>query len=398
MAEGVQSRLWLLVVGLLVAGCVPPSSESTGEWAGSVDTLSSGRVVVTNPDQPMSPEALVLREAMRLGSLGAEGPELFGRIDGLALGPEGDVYVLDGQASEVRAFNQDGTFRVGFGGEGGGPGELDGAAGLALDPDGVLWVMNWGNARYSGFDPRTGEVHEEVRRSIDFAQFPWPGTFDDEGRLLDIGLDADGEVAALRLNAEFQPFDTLQLPRLSDDDRIFFRRESMLVAAMPEPFAPSPTWAPRPRGGIVIGEGSSYRLHRVAFGGDTLATIELARVPVQVTGPEADSALASFLAIQESLGGATPSRRPSVRDTKPAHGPLFIDDQDRTWVTSSPNQGAPPSWDVFDAEGRLVGRVEIPDPPTPVRPVVRSTRLALATQVNGYPEVVVYEITRHRQH
>lgn len=29
-------------------------------------------------------------------------------------------------------------------------------AGMALDATGILWVMDWANARYDAFDPATG--------------------------------------------------------------------------------------------------------------------------------------------------------------------------------------------------------------------------------------------------
>ena len=359
---------------------------------GSVDTLASGRVVVSNDDPSEDRAVWELRERVRLGSLDTEGPELFGAIGGIGLGPDGEIYVLDGQAADVRVFDSEGAFLLRFGGQGEGPGELDGAAGLTVAPNEWVWIVNWGNARYSAFDPSTGEVSEEVRRPIGFAQFPWPGDVDDEGRFVDVGLDRTGEVAVMRLDPPFAPTDTLALPQPNEGDRISFRRGTLLVASMLEPFAPSPSWAPRRRGGIVVGEGSAYRLHRIGFDGDTTMTFELDRKRVAVTPLEADSALDLFREMQESLGGVTPNRRPSVHDVKPAHGPLFVDDQDRTWVLSVRATGEGAGWDVFDRDGRLLGFVKLPTPPSSPRPVVRGDRLALDTQVNGFPEVVVYDI------
>lgn len=374
----------------LLAACTASDRPDAGAWAGTVDTLPDGRVLVRNASAPRV--AWTLEERTRIGSLDAPGPTLFGQIAGLHLDEEGGVWVLDGQALEVRSFGADGTFLRAFGREGQGPGELSQAAGLAADGEGTLWVMNWGNARYTGFDPLTGAVRREARRALSFASFPWPGAFEGGSRLLDIGLDAGGEPAILRLDTLFLPTDTLALPRPADGDRIVWRRDGLTVASFVEPFAPQPAWAPRPAGGIVLGEGGAYRLHRIGFDGDTTMTIEVARERVAVSAAERDSALAVLGELSAMLGGATADRTPTPRAFKPAHGPLFVDDEDRTWVWADLPDGSGPVWDVFDAQGRLQGHVRVPVPPSFLRPHVRGGRLAVATQVRGFPEVVVYAL------
>lgn len=376
---------------LPVLACGSPDPSVGDGWAGTVDTLPSGRVVVRS--SASAAVAGTLEERFRLGSLDEPGPDLFGQIAGLALGPQGEVYVFDGQAAEVRVFASDGAFLRSFGREGAGPGELRNGAGLASDQRGTLWVMNWGNARYTGFDPGTGEVVGEARRVIAFASFPWPGGFEGGARLLDVGLDRGGNQAILRLDTAFVPSDTIALPQPRDEDRIVFRQGGVTVASINEPFAPQPAWAPRPGGGIVVGEGAAYRLHRIAFSGDTTLTMELDREPLRVTAAERDSALAMFQEMAVMLGGAVPDRTPTPRGVKPPHGPIFVDDQDRTWVWSVLADASLPLWDVFDAGGRFLGQVKAPAPPGGLRPVIRGGRMAVATQVNGFPEVVVYELS-----
>jgi hypothetical protein len=378
-------------LALASAACDTSYSERHG-WAGAVDTLPSGRIVVHNP--PEAQTTWTLQERFRLGSLDGTGPDVFGRISGLALGPEGQVYVLDGQASEVRIFGSDGAFQRTFGRSGEGPGELRAPGGLTVDAEGTLWVLNWGNGRYSGFDPETGDVRREVLRMASYAVLPWPGAFENGTHLMDVGLGRTGEPALLRLDTAFVPRDTLALPGPSDEDQIAFRREGRMVASIMVPFAPQPAWAPRPRGGIVVGEGDDYRLHRIDFSGDTSLTIELDREPVRVTGAERDSAIAAFEQRAASLGGATPDRRPNIRDVKPSHGTLLVDDRDHTWVRSLSPMGGPDTWDVFDAFGRFLARAIMPDPPTFLRPVARGNRMAVATQVNGFPQVVIYDLER----
>lgn len=315
---------------MLATACDQAAAPGNDSWVGSVDTLESGRVVIRNKES--TTVAFVLEERLRLGALDADGPELFGQIAGLALGEDGEVFVLDGQAAEVRVFSEDGTHLRSFGGEGEGPGELSNPSGLAVDSSGTVWVMNWGNARYSGFDPATGAVVREPRRVLGFAAFPWRGAFEYSGRLVDIGLDATGEQAVLRLDDQFEPRDTLALPKPIAEDRVTLRRGAIRVASLMDPFAPQSAWAPRVRAGIVVGEGSAYRLHRIDFGSDTSVTIELDRAPIRVTTAERDSALSFFQDMSASLDGVTPDRPPNPGDVKPLHGAIFVDDHDRTWV------------------------------------------------------------------
>lgn len=384
----------LVPVAIALAGCSSSELGSTpGDWGGTVDTLASGRVVVLNPDRSLwgAGEEWVLEELFRLGTLAEEGPELFGQVSAVSLGREGDLYVLDGQASEVRVFGADGTYRRTLGRLGEGPGELNRPAGMAVDSEGRLWVMNWGNARYTAFEASTGELHRETRRLASFAAFPWPGRFDELDRLVDVGLDRNGNPAILRTDTAFVPVDTLRLPQAAEEDRITFRRDGMMVMSAMEPFAPLPGWASRPKGGIVIGEGAEYRLHRLGFDGDTTMTVELLRDPVRVSEAERDSALSAWAEMAEATGGATPDRQPRVRETKPAHGALFVDDRDRIWVR--PNRaGGGPAWDIIGEDGRFLGQVTVPVPPSYVTPSVRDDRLALVTHVDGVPTVVVYRI------
>ncbi len=60
------------------------------------------------------------------------------------------------------------------------------------------------------------------------------------------------------------------------------------------------------------------------------------------------------------------------------------------WVAAG-DAGDRPVWDVIAEDGRFLGQVQVPVPPS-VRPAVRGDRFALATQVDGVPTVVVYDL------
>ena len=383
----------------LIAACGESrEGASDGGWAGSIDTLANGRVVVRNLDIPLwdEGEAWVLEERFRLGALDGDGADVFGEILDLEIGPAGELYVLDSQASEVRVFDQAGGHVRTLGRAGEGPGELNGPAGITIGPDGHLWVMNWRNSRFTAYDVETGEVALEPRRLAFFTRYPWPGRFDADGRLLDIGISREwsegGDPVLLLLDEQHVPKDTLRMPDADDRDRILFTRDGVPVSSVMVPFAPQPAWAPHPHRGIVVGEGGAYRIHHVGFGGDTTRTVEVTRDPTPVSGAERDSALAAFADLVERFDDARPDRDPDVPSDKPAHGAITVDDTGHLWVRRTVADGEPHAWDVFDPDGRLLGSVAVPIDLGYIEPAIRGRRAALAAQVDGIPTVVVCEI------
>src|SRR5690606_24375817 len=219
-------RLWpvlarLVLVSSLV-GCAPDNGEPRAGILVS-DTLSSGRVLVRVTASPDA-RAWELHERFRIGALEGDGPDVFGEVRDVELGLRDETIVLDGQAAEVRVFGSGGTYLRVLGRPGEGPGELSRPAGITLDRHGHVWVMNWGNVRYTAFDPATGDLVGEHRRLASFVAFPWPGAFDSDGRLVDVGLDQTGEPAILRLDSAFVPSDTLPLPQPDQTHQILVRR------------------------------------------------------------------------------------------------------------------------------------------------------------------------------
>ena len=91
---------------------------SPGSLARAQDTL------VVRADNPPS-WGLNLRtvEEVRIGAL--EGPEeyVFGRVQSIAVGLDGTIYVTDDQVPVIRCYDSDGSYLGDVGREGSGPGE-----------------------------------------------------------------------------------------------------------------------------------------------------------------------------------------------------------------------------------------------------------------------------------
>ncbi len=381
-----RALTFLVLVGSL-SGCGEAGPDGNAPSL-VADTLESGRVMVQVAGVDRAP-VWQLREVVRIGATGGDGPDLFGEIRDVELGPGGEVVVLDGQAAEVRVFAGDGAYLRTLGRQGQGPGELNAPAGMTLDRAGNVWVMNWRNARYTAFDLQSGEPFQEHQRLASFAAIPWPGAFS-EGRLVDVGLDRNGDPAILLLDGSFVPRDTLPFPRADPGFQILIRRGDTPMMSVLEPFAPQPAWSPAPEG-IVIGEGGRYRLHSVGFDGDTTRTVEVSVPGVPVSAAERDSVLADFRELVESNGG-TPERQPRVPDEKPPIGAVLVDGDDRIWVRRGVAAGAAPRWDVIGPDGGVLAGVGLPDGMDGVLRAVSGGRVAVQTDLEGVPTVIVYEI------
>src|SRR5690606_6414550 len=263
-----------LAIAVLTAACGASDGGAAARWAGTVDTLPSGHIVVKNPDAPLwrPGEEWRVVEELRIGRADGNGPDLFGRISSLAVDPGGRIWVLEGQAQELRVFGPDGQYIRTVGRKGGGPGEFAQAVQVELGPDGNIWVMDPSNNRHSVFD--TAGTYLEGKRALGgFVILPWPGGFDREGRYYSpVPMRGEGFRWALVMHdAAYQPVDTLEPPR-DPVEREDFRSPDGRISAR-VPFSGGLVWQPSPAGTIWALVTDQYRLFELTPDGDTLRTI-----------------------------------------------------------------------------------------------------------------------------
>ena len=385
-----------LVVAALFAGLVAGCGDPAGSGATEVvfDTLATGEVQVTSPleGQWGEGEAWTLEEEVRIGTASGEGPELFGQVQGLVADDEGRILVLDSQAREIRIFDADGAHLRTVGGQGGGPGEIANANGLAIHPeDGSVWVVDPGNGRYSVFESN-GDFRTTYPRPIGYFAVPWPGGFDHEGRLHDVvpgGL--------VRLDDEGVAVDTIALP---DDDtpriRVTAEDGAGLMSMVP-PFGPRMQWYFDPRGMVWTAVSDAFHFTARNFDGQARRQVRRPHDPVPVSRAEGDSVVEAMREQIARFGQGTAQVDGNMNP--PSHRPAFstfvVDDAGRLWVEPHRAPDAPREFHVFDPEGRFLGPVVI-DPGLQIsfpRAHFRGEHLyAVVTDDLDTPYVVRYRI------
>lgn len=133
-----------VAAGLL--GCYPDSSP---QHSANIVTDTIGDTIVTRTLRGGVWDGVAeLVPDLSVGQ-GMDGPEeyTFGSIASLAVDDDGNIYVLDGQAQDLRVFDAEGTYLTTLARRGRGPGELARAEAMALLPDRRVVVRDPENAR-----------------------------------------------------------------------------------------------------------------------------------------------------------------------------------------------------------------------------------------------------------
>jgi hypothetical protein len=370
---------------------------NSDRWEGSVDTLSNGRVVVQNTGRGIwdSTTAWKLKEDLRIGSADAKDEAAFADVRAIQVDDAGNIYVLDAQTSAVKVFDKDGKFVRRIGRPGKGPGELAFPVGLAWNEKGQLYVVDQHNARYALFD-RNGKLVKEYPRPrlVAWVGF-WTGDIDTRGRMLEPvrgGWPVRDEKIA-RLDSTFSRADTIPLPPFTP--LAYVRENPRMFTSVP--FGPTLVRAFDPRHNIWVGLTSAYRLVQLGEKGDTLRIIERKDwAPPHVSEQDKDTVLA---ALEKRNEYGLRYDRSVIPATKPAFAGFSFDESGAIWIEPYVEQAQGQVFDVFDAEGRYLGRATTTfTVATWPRPVFRNGSLyALTYDENGAPFIVRARIERPGQ-
>jgi hypothetical protein len=347
---------------LATAGCAPRDSAAAALWRGTMDTLETGTVVVSNPATGIWRDETAWRvvEELRIGTLDDTGPDMFGRVRDLEVDAEGRFWVFESQAQELRVFDADGAHVRTVGREGGGPGEFAAVIGMTWARDGHLWVVDPSNARISIID--SAGTYVGSHGTIGGWMFvPWPGGVDTQGRFWNFVPDmssTDPRIVMVAHDDQMNPVDTAQVPEYPGERETFELRneDSHLVTGVP--FAPSLEWRFDPRGYMWFMLTGDYSITQLSLEGDTLRRILREYEPLRVTEADVDSAMAGLDWFIRNGGKVDRARIPG---SKPATDEFLFDDEGNIWVlpvTAMGEEGR--VVDIFDPEGRYLGRIGLP--------------------------------------
>lgn len=303
---------------------------------------------------------LALVASIGAGALSEEGsPEEFGRVVGVALGPDGEVFVADRLNFEVRVFGLDGAHRRSFGRRGEGPGEFETLYSIAWVGDRLL-ALDYANARISEFSA-TGDYlgQRETARGISGsglglysvgAAEAYVDHFDraDDWRHVYAGQGPDGPTGVA----------IPVLPQPEGRSSVIVCDRGDVRASYLIPFAPRLIQHPGPGGSLYSAVTGDYRIVATR-GADTVRVVEGQAEAAPVTDAEWERRTESI----RSLKAEYPSAQcepdlPGKPSAKPILKALFVAPDGRLWVEVAAAGGD--RWDVFDVDGRPLARVQAP--------------------------------------
>jgi hypothetical protein len=322
-------------------------------------------IVVTNPATGIWDSATAWRvvEEVRIGTLEGDGPDLFGEVTAVETDVEGRIYVLEGQAQELRVFGRDGRHVRSVGRKGGGPGEFAQPIGLAWSPAGDLWIPDPQNTRISVVDT-AGNFVRSYHMAGGWVIQPWPGGFDTRGAFYNFvpAPSASGfEIKIVRYDTSLTALDTLAPPRWTGPENYFelVSPDGRSRMRSSVPFSPGLDWELAPDGGFWFVLTGPYELYRVTGQEDTVRKVTKPFERIPVTGEDVDSALVGLEWFTRQGGKVDRSRIPSV---KPAIRQLFVADDGHVWVApmTANREDEGYTFDIFEPEGRYLGPLRLP--------------------------------------
>ncbi len=378
------------VVAGVFAAC---SITETPAWTGTIAD-SAGVVVVTNPADGIwtAETRWAVEEDLRIGQVEGDSVYQFGDIGGIAVTGDGRIAVLDRQAARLSMFTSDGQFQSVIGRAGNGPGELgQGGGPLVLGRGDTLIVGDLGNGRMNWY-AADGTAAGSVRPPPQGQGWPmrWQGT-----------PAGDLAIQARPLPAQGQARDTMDVVTLRTsaltiiDTLLTFRSgESFSInqgAQEYQWFAPEPYWVINSDGDIWFGANQGHRF--LLYGPDGAARRVVTRPGERVSVSEQDRVIFNEVLEGAWAGAGVPPQflerlRASTRyaEQLPAFAQLFVGPDESLWVQRvlRPNELTPEGlrllrqiggrsgmfdqlrglkgreWDIYDAEGRYLGVLELP--------------------------------------
>ena len=371
-----KSAMWstaILTCAILMCA-LPGCAPSEAGWQGKIENRD-GVTVVHNPKEPVH-HGTVLELEEDLTILGSETEEaqMFQDIRSLDVDPEGNIYVLDEGAADIKVFDGTGAHVRTIGRQGQGPDEFAFPIMVLVMPQAELLVhdMNQRSLKILDF-----EGHFLRQLSIaDKFQFTGP-RFIPGGRMVGSHLvPAQEPLAELKLfDEDLEPLLTIvSLPVEPPPVLHYFAGNSMTGLR----------WNVNSQDQVVWGDflGSEYALHIHDAQGNLLRTIEREYDAIRITEADKEPLL------RKMFGDSPQPPQWDIRipDRYPPFSGLSCDDSGRIYVKTYTHTGQEvgEAYDVFDAEGRYMAQVTLPVPLM----VMRDDRLyTIVDTGSGFREV-----------
>ena len=379
----------LIICAIAATACAGEGrSGGAASWQAVVDTVADTITVRTTAGAVWG-DTTTLVEEVRIGTMDGADEYIIGDPRSIAVGNEGRIYLFDRQVPIVRAYSSDGAHLFDAGRQGGGPGEYERPDAMAVLPDGRIIMRDPGAMRIAVFSPegeflenwnreKSGGFNTSRRHYVDHAGYSYPMVLLNRGT-----APWDWKYGLVPISPEGEEQDTLAVPTWDYEAPQLTAGREGSSSSRSVPFAARRQWTFSPMGYFVGGLSTDYRIDLFRVGAPVLR-IEREWTPVPVLDEEDEERRTRIRQGMQQQYGSWRWNGPPIPDTKPPFRDIVADFDGRIWVLVSQlarptmteqeareeeqRSGRRPlrfeepfGYDVFDAEGRFLGHVRMPD-------------------------------------
>ncbi len=337
-------------------------------------------------------EKLTLTEIWRHG--GEDDEEvLFGLVTDLAMGPDGNIYLLDAQMMDIKVFSPAGKLLRTIGRQGEGPGEFQGAQQIVFRPDGTVGVAQVFPGKLVGLKTDGTPAKDFEPGKSDPTKggfFVLINAYSGGGNLILSGIDMNFDQATMTQKRHYfvraYAPDGTQKAEFLNADRTWVFNDSFKFTEADNDFV----W--RRLGvdskGRVVAAPAPYEYALNVYKAD--GTLERVIERPYETWTRDARVKQRYQSIMEAQAQQFPNRpTPVIETQEPDIQDLRCADDGTIWVLTSravyaPEAGVLAAWDVFSPTGEYVKQVKAMAPGDPAADWLFMTDTGLAIKITGF--------------
>ena len=377
----------LVIAFVLTIACSheTPEPDADGTWVGTITTEGNVTTVVNDSGSVWGGTARLVEEASIGVEAGAD-EYMLGQISSV-YATDDRIYVVDSQVPAVRVYDHEGSFVRNLGGKGQGPGEYTFPTIVAADEDGRVFLVVLNARRINVYDA-TGEIADT---------WPFPNYWCCVWPMYPLAGEAvwapvrqgedisDSRYGVQAVGPDGASGDVTWIPEI-DYERATFAVGDREGTA---PFSAYLTWNPGPDGLLLVGASDTYRFE-VHHPDGSKRIVQRFWEPVPVPAEHREWERRRMVASRRRYtdpeftwdGAEIPNHKPAYLELIPAlSGETWVvrwgasvrltdcvEDPIRAGYEASYER---PCWDndnivdVFGADGRYLGEVDLPDDVNP---------------------------------
>ena len=336
-------------------------------WAAK-EVVQDGVVHVMNGEKP-SKGSTTLKLEKQWSAGGEEGESFFGLITQAVVDPDGNIYLLDTQLSEVQVFSPTGQPLRKLSREGEGPGEVQRPTDLFFLPDGRLGLVQAFPGKVVTID-RQGNPGETITLGgADPAKGGFMVLLDGNaagGNLVLAGIRIATQQASQDRTSFLASFDTAGTEKARYlEQTVKFDFTDFRVVEKDQYFVYPRRWAMGPSGEVYAAPlRDRYVINVYSPDGKLQRVIEREFTPRERTPKEMARIQAVADAQKRQVQAQNIELKIELEKTEPAVSSITVRPNGELWVVSSRStidqpKGDMLTYDVFDAKGEFVRQVPV---------------------------------------